>query len=136
MRFIASLFIVPILVIACQFDKNQDPEVSLLYDQVIEIHDEVMPKMRDIRQLKKKLKSISSAEQNKDVKLALQQLEDAHDAMMDWMAQFKMPKNVEKSQSMDYLRGQMVSVNDMKAKMLDAIENANELNRQLNLENQ
>ena len=136
MRFIASLFIVPILVIACQFDKNQDPEVSLLYDQVIEIHDEVMPKMRDIRQLKKKLTSISSAEQNKDVKLALQQLEDAHDAMMDWMAQFKMPKNVEKSQSMDYLRGQMVSVNDMKAKMLDAIENANELNRQLNLENQ
>lgn len=136
MRFFTTLFIIPVLVITCQLDKDQDPEVSLLYDQVIEIHDEVMPKMRDIRQLKKKLAKLKAPQNNKDVQYALQELEDAHDAMMDWMGQFKMPKNVEKSKSMDYLRGQMISANSMKVKMLNAIDNADQLNQKLSQEKQ
>jgi len=47
--------------------------------------------------------------------------------MMDWMAQFKMPKGASSDVEMEFLNAQMISVNAMKNQMLTAIENGEKL---------
>jgi len=90
------------------------PEVQKLYDEVMVIHDEVMPEMGTIHKLKKQFKS---ALKNSDVQDNKKSIEDqinaldfADDAMMEWMHQFKVPKDVSEKVQLEYL-------NDQKSKM-------------------
>jgi formate dehydrogenase maturation protein FdhE len=91
------------------------------------VHDEVMPKMRDIRQLTKRLKAVDKTETNEEIQNAISTLSEADETMMDWMAQFKMPKDASVEDELNFLNGQMKSVNEMKSKMLGAINNAQNL---------
>jgi len=99
------------------------PEVQKLYDEVMVIHDEVMPEMGTIHKLKKQLKAVlKDGAGNFDAKLVNDQIEAldyADDAMMDWMHQFKVPKETTDQEKIDYLKDQknkMTKVNiDMKA---------------------
>ena len=118
------LFITFSSFISCNGNKTENSESKAVYDQVMAIHDEVMPKMREIRVLSKQLKKVEKHEENEEITKALNDLKDADDAMMDWMAQFKIPKNTSPVDEMSFLNGQLVSVNAMKNKLLEAISNA------------
>ena len=123
------LFIIFGLLVACK-NKGTSTESQKLYQEIMDIHDEVMPKMGNLRRLSKSLKKIESFETNVNIQKSLAELDEAHESMMSWMAQFKLPKDITQAEEMEFLNGQMKSVNEMKNTMLTAIENAeNELSK-------
>jgi hypothetical protein len=98
---------------------RQDLERDALLAQVMEIHDEVMPKMEDIMRLKSKLKDREDADEILDA------LDAADKAMMNWMRNFKAPsKDLTFDQAMEYLEAQRKSIADVRDLMLEAIANA------------
>jgi hypothetical protein len=98
---------------------RQDLERDALLAQVMEIHDEVMPKMEDIMKLKSKLKDREDADEILDA------LDAADKAMMNWMHNFKAPsKDLTFDQAMEYLEAQRKSIADVRDLMLEAIANA------------
>lgn len=101
-----------------------------LYDEVIRVHDEVMPKMSDIYVLKQKLTakmdSVSS-EKKDELKLTIQRLDSASNAMNVWMRQFDpKPDSAGVDEARQYLEREMEKIQRVKAKTLEAIEQAKE----------
>lgn len=99
------------------------PEVQKLYDEVMVIHDEVMPEMGTIHKLKKQfkaaLKNSKGEEDIRKINDQIKALDYADDSMMDWMHQFKVPKESTDGEKLTYLEDQrqkMIKVNtEMKA---------------------
>lgn len=116
------LFLVPYLLLysQCKEDSPIQREIDLKHEEIMVIHDEVMPKMKDIYKLKKILKK------KKDDLVAaglITSLEEADDAMMDWMAGYKKPHEKNEGYK-QYLADQLISVHEVKDKMLNAINSA------------
>ena len=83
-----------------------------LYDQARDIHDEVMPKIEDIYNLKKELlEKIAKtpdmvADKKKDIENTIAKLDSASNAMMDWMHEFKpLPDRADQEKAREMLRG-------------------------------
>lgn len=125
MKYLLSIFSICFLF-SC--NNIEDPEIKQLNDKVMEIHDEVMPKMSMLHRLGKKIKKLSPEELSAkseigDAEVIKKQLEDASEGMMAWMAEYKIPegsKEVQKS----YLDVEMLKINKVKSDMLVAISNA------------
>jgi len=121
---ILLLFILSILT-ACKHTEA-DSEVQILYDQVIEIHDEVMPKISDINKLKKRIRI--SDDKSKRALSLLKELDDADEAMMSWMSDFQKYKTLSDSSSQEklkYLEVEKTKITQVSDQMLSSIENAN-----------
>ncbi len=100
-----------------------------LRNEVFAIHDEVMPKMADIVRLKGNLVDFKTDATNEaEVKTALVQLENAEDAMMSWMNNFKAPEKMRDSKSHDeimgYLQSQKVEITKVRDTMNGSIATA------------
>jgi DNA repair exonuclease SbcCD ATPase subunit len=100
-----------------------------LYDQVMDIHDEVMPKAEDIYQLKKELQEkISSApdliaEKKQELELAIAQLDSADQSMMDWMHHFHpLPDSADQEKARAYLESEMERIKKVRELMNESIE--------------
>lgn len=110
-------------------DKNKSNTTSTLYDDVVAIHDEVMPKMGTIHNYKKELQAIVDTLGNPEISAKLTEsiidLKEADDAMMSWMANFVAPK--EEPQRTEYLNKEMTSIKEVKSKMLSSIDHAEQL---------
>jgi paraquat-inducible protein B len=83
-----------ILLVACE---EKPKETDVLYNKVMEVHDEIMPKMGDIMRLKKQLKeklaeldTATEIDRAKidDIERAIADLDNSHEEMMGWMRQF------------------------------------------------
>jgi hypothetical protein len=69
-------------------DQNKTSGASQM-QEVMSIHDEVMPKMSTIAKLVGELKSkVDSTDQGLKYASAMEDLQDSHKAMMDWMQGF------------------------------------------------
>ncbi len=76
------------LVSACKEQQKSSAETSQM-EEVMAIHDEVMPKMGKLGKLVGELKSkVDTTAVGKDYEAAMKDLQDAHTAMMDWMRNF------------------------------------------------
>ena len=101
------------------------------------VHDEVMPKMGEINNLRKKLIKLSKSGQVGDtiqlstIQEAIEYLEKADDGMMDWMGEFKSPSKLRGKKSheeiMTYLKSEKVKVEKVKYDMLTSISTATEI---------
>jgi len=104
------------------------PDVQKLYDEVMVIHDEVMPEMGTIHNLKKKLKKVlKDPEAEFDAKMINEQitaLDYADDSMMDWMHQFKVPKDASEEEQLVYLEDQKQKMTKVNLEMKSIIKNA------------
>lgn len=114
-------------LLSCGDDlKKQRQEI---YDEVMVVHDEMMM-MSKIRKAKIDLKEkITLAETEKDsataatYQTALQQLETADKAMMDWMKQFKNPPAASPDkEAIEYLKIQKEKVLEMKKVMVENMD--------------
>lgn len=103
-----------------------------LYNQAMDIHDEVMPKMDDLVTLKSKLKdsldnkSIVEARKN-DLENRIHLLDSAYDSMMDWMhdQRLRPPQDTTNHPSYKaYMEAKLESAKLMKSLILDALEKA------------
>jgi len=85
---ILSLFFV--FAISCKEDKKTVPTAELTQmERVMDMHDEVMPKMSKISTLASKLrKKIDSDNGSMIEKEAMDELQAANKSMMDWMQDF------------------------------------------------
>lgn len=110
-------------------DPVEDNSNEALYNQVMDIHDEVMPKMNDIYTLKKLLQEkITSSpdlveEKKKELEETIQQLDSASNSMMVWMRQFNPPADTASEEAMrEYLESQLEKVKKMREDVLVALE--------------
>lgn len=79
------------IIISCK--DSTDDKVKVLHNEVMEIHDLIMPRMSEIHELKGKLRaSLSPGSDSTHVYSLLTQLNKADDAMMGWMSDFHVPQ--------------------------------------------
>ncbi len=139
---IAILFLI---FFSCQSnDPNHLAEESLK-DEVMVIHDEVMPKMGEINRLRKKLINLKEEGQIPDsmsiepINEAIEYLEKADDGMMDWMGEFDSPSKLRGKKTheeiMAYLKEEKVKVEQVKYDILTSIKTAKEIFDNYNDEN-
>ncbi|CAN5300553.1 hypothetical protein BH09BAC3_BH09BAC3_18890 [soil metagenome] len=95
-------------------DAVTDNPNQALYDEVIDIHDEVMPKMEDIYGLKKTLEEKLAntpdlaAEKKAEIEKVIMSLDSANDAMMNWMHQFSpQPDSADRETAREYYETEM-----------------------------
>ncbi len=90
MRNIFSLLLIASLFIgfSCKEEPKEQEGVAQL-KKIIAIHDEVMPKMKDIGKLVGQLKPLAdSTKVGQKYDVAMKDLQDAHKSMMEWMQDF------------------------------------------------
>lgn len=95
---------------ACKTD-NKQSEISSLYDEVMFIHDEVMPETTTIHKLKKQLRSKDT--KDSIVLSLISDLENADEMMMSWMAEFgkyKEMTNETDSVKIEYLKEEKIKI--------------------------
>lgn len=102
------------------FSEEQLAAQQQTWDEVMKIHDEVMPKMNTMRELTKTLKtqwesnkSLDAATKD-DISIAIQELESADEGMWDWMHNLQQLKPLQESKThdeiIDYLKEQQQSI--------------------------
>lgn len=117
-------------------DANGDNPNKALYDQVMDIHDEVMPKMEDLYKAKKALEERiaanpnMAADQKKELEGMISGLDSANMAMMDWMHNFNpLPDSVDQEAAREYLETEMErirKVRDLTNETLEKVKSAAE----------
>jgi len=132
--FLALLFFAISFSIGCKSEKL-DPKLSSLMDEVMEIHDEVMPKTGTIHKKRKALRKkltpmIEDTTQIRNQLLnTILELETAEESMMEWMSAYKnKPSKLKEGVNpMEYYAEEKVKIIEVKRKMLESIENAKAL---------
>jgi len=97
-----------------------------LYSVVIGIHDEIMPKMQDIFNIKTALedKSSNSGVNNDSLALIIDELKQAEAGMMNWMRSFKPDKTVGHDSLMQYYRSEKEKIEKVKEEMETSLKKA------------
>jgi regulator of replication initiation timing len=111
---------------------NESPNQAL-YDQVMDVHDEVMPKMDEIMKLKRSLQDqIANSpdlvlERKEQLERVIANLDSANNAMMNWMHEFNpLPDSVDQEKAREYLESEMERIRKVKTTMLESIDKAKE----------
>lgn len=113
---------------------QEDVEVSenqKLYEEVMNVHNEVMPKMDDIHRKKEELKNkiANTPDMSPEKKMAIDatvaKLDSAGESMMAWMRQFNpVPDSAGEEKARMYLEGEMVKVKKVRENILQALKEA------------
>ncbi len=125
---------------ACSNNQAQEAEQQKLWDEMMVVHDEVMPKMSDINALSKQMEAATAdtalTDELRDAtRKALYDLQAADKAMWDWMyglQQLPDLRNGKKHEDiMQYLQDEIGKITEVKNAMLGSIEAAEALKKQL-----
>jgi hypothetical protein len=102
-----------------------------LYNEVMKIHDEVMPKMDDIRAFKSKLKERLDKSQDLtqteriQIDAMIAKLDSAGEGMMIWMREFRpLPDSLGEEKAREYLENEMERVKRVRENINSALEQA------------
>jgi hypothetical protein len=99
-----------------------------LYNEVMKVHDEVMPKMNDIHRIKQGLKEkLETPDLDQAEKLKIEgmiaRLDSASEGMMVWMRQFSpLPDSLGEEKAREYLEDEMEKVKKVREDILQALE--------------
>jgi len=148
-----SAILLSIVLFSCGSPKsNENKEVEIehkelpaeeraeraLYDEVMKVHDEAMPKMDNMMKLKGKLqeqldllREQESDESTEVLEEAIKNLEEADEAMMQWMRDFEPMDNdsVAHEKVLKYYEKQKFEIEEVHQKMQAAIAKAKELSK-------
>jgi hypothetical protein len=133
------IFLVSLVLLGCSkptdkqengtSDTDSTSSNQALYDQVMLIHNEVMPKMDDIYILKKKLQDQIAAtpdmvvEEKQALEKRIARLDSVGNLMMVWMRKFSpVPDTVDQEAAREYLESEMEKIRTVREAMLEAIE--------------
>ena len=109
---------------------TSDPAIdrAKLYDKVMNIHDDVMPKMANINKIKISLGAQLKNSKNLDDKTTkaindlIAKMDEASKSMFGWMNQFKSPEGrLSHEEGMKYLEEEKVKITKVKELILNAI---------------
>lgn len=124
MKKLAILFL-PVLVLACAPSKKED--LSSLRKEVMLIHDDVMPKMGELRSTQKKLLALADSAGSDS--LAAQKYRElantiqlANESMMDWMRNYDPNFDGSEDETKAYLEDQRKKIQQVKIQMDSSLE--------------
>jgi len=138
------LFIALILFVGCgkssqheHHDLEEESPINnpnqALYDQVMDIHNDVMPKSDEIYQLKKEIKEKINrapnlaADKKKQLEQIAAELDSADHSMMDWMHKFKpLPDSANHELAREYLENEMVRIKTVRELINGSLQKAKE----------
>jgi len=97
-----------------------------MYDKVMAIHDEVMPKISNMNRLQDRLeKALPNAEAGPELALVKKNIGDltaASDLMFEWMENFKKKKDMSEEMTyMNYLTSEEIRIQRVSDAMLSSI---------------
>lgn len=108
--------------------EGQDSTNIILYNEVMDVHDEIMPRMEDLYNIRKdieeQLKNPENMAEGQQAKLKkrLAQVDSVSKLMMDWMHKFDPPADTtDKEEVRAYLESEMEKIRIVKQAMLEAI---------------
>jgi hypothetical protein len=122
-----SMLKIMFLMLTCALTACEKTEKPL-YDQVMDIHDEVMPKMNDLYKIKKQLQdSITNTpnmpgETKEEFQTTILLLDSASTSMMVWMREFNPPDQKDKEAFKKYMESELVRVKKMREDVMKALE--------------
>lgn len=128
MKYLVPLTIVLFAVSACNSDKK---EQQALFDEVMLVHDEVMPKMGNLRALASELSQradslaqdslVDRSAQIDEMRSLSKNLKDANEGMMEWMRQFEqVEEGTPHGEVMQYLSEQRKSIQKVRDDMINS----------------
>jgi hypothetical protein len=109
---------------------NSEYEYALkkLDNEVMDIHDAVMPRMSELAKLKRQMKSELKDDANSAKADSLQQfvyqIDEASEAMMNWMGEFKKPDYSNFEAAKAVYAQEKVKITNVREKMLSTISSA------------
>ena len=126
-----------LLLAGCKGEKKQEAkDAPSQMEEVIAVHDEVMPEMKTIANLVAELKPLAdSTGQDSQYAVAMQDLQAAHQSMMDWMQGFGnrfdheeiMKGKALSEEKQAWLAEEQEKVEAMRNQVLGSIERAREV---------
>lgn len=127
---VASLFSLLFLVFSCEKKAN---ELEKLQEEVIGVHDEVMPKMGELRKTMKLLEAKADSMAEDSVKEAIYRdlasnIKVANESMMQWMRNFDptlIQNEVNEAKVKEYLLDQKDKIEKVKYDMLESLSEGN-----------
>ncbi|MBS1682041.1 MAG: hypothetical protein JST48_10030 [Bacteroidetes bacterium] len=135
----AILFLSLLSILSCSKPKNNEAQEAsttdnpnqALYDRVMDIHNEVMPLMDEIYNLKNKLNekmgraSVISESKKKELQQIIIELDSADRSMMNWMHKFNpLPGSANQEAARTYLEDEMEKIKQVKELMNSSIQKA------------
>ena len=109
-------------------DGSENSPNQALYEEVMNIHDEVMPKMNDLHKAKTSLQTrlnmpgVGESERQ-DVERKIARIDSASEGMMVWMRQFNpVADSAGEEKAKTYLEAELVKVKEVRQKILDALK--------------
>ncbi|SMD32109.1 hypothetical protein SAMN04488029_0449 [Reichenbachiella faecimaris] len=120
--------LIALTVVACNSEKK---EQQALFDEVMLVHDEVMPKMGNLRalasELSQKADSLAldsltdSSEEINEMRSLSKKLKDANEGMMEWMRKFEQVKEgTPHGEVIQYLKEQRESIQKVRDDMINS----------------
>ncbi|WOK06957.1 hypothetical protein RT717_28235 [Imperialibacter roseus] len=133
MKMKKVVFLLFMVATATACSNEQKEQKDALMAEVMAAHDEVMPKMGELRQVAKTLQAKADSlstltEQDFSTEISTlrqtaKSIEDANEGMMEWMRQFEMPDNEAPiAEVLVYLKDQKEKVDTVRDKMLKSLE--------------
>ncbi len=110
--------------------ESENSPNQALYDEVMNIHDEVMPKMNDLHKAKTSLQTRLEMpglgeNEKQDLQNKIARIDSASESMMVWMRQFNpIPDSAGEDKARAYLENELVKVKDVRENILRALKTA------------
>lgn len=119
MKYLALPLLCLFMLVSCKDVKG--PQSDALFDQVMALHDDIMPISTKLHGLQTSLKtmlatndSIPKGVTKEDVLAVSMHTEKAYNDMMDWMRDFKVPENMNPNDKTAYLQSEKQKLEKMK----------------------
>ncbi len=141
MKLISFVFAITCFTMACNNGAQQTTQEQQATDEVMRVHDEVMPKMGDVNRMTTDLRNRAAGLDSTQMALknelydAIQSLERADEGMMNWMAAFQMPESLRgegktHEEIMRYLEAQQTMVNQVRDSIQQSLQRGEQLMQQ------
>ena len=140
MRILIYVFFISIsagLMSSCKNAPKEKTPLDLLYDEVMAVHDEVMPLMSDMHKNERALKKyinpkldLTDAQRN-SVRTNVTNLENTAEAMMEWMSSFSKPKDEDSASATKYLEAEKLKITKVSKAMKLSYERSSVLLNEL-----
>ncbi len=132
-KYLNLLFVT--VLVAC--GPSKEDQIKEIKNQAIEVHDEVMPLMGNLRSVRKDLMLIADSISTSDsLKASIlnekaAEIAAANEGMMQWMRNFEPEFEGSEDEKIEYFKGQKISIEKVKVDMLEALDSGQKV-----LENQ
>ena len=137
MKSAIPLFLIVLLMFASCGEQKKSPK-DALYDKVMAVHDEIMPKMGAIMKYKKQLNdkidtlieegADANADKIAELTQAIADLDNSHEEMMNWMREFDNDfEGMVNEEVMEYLNNQKKKIENVGKVANSALSNAEKI---------